>query len=247
MMKVFQNIHSLDDLIRKIQEYQNYILMVIGITTLIVAASFGFFYYKRVKEEGAYRAFTAAVEYFDAPIIKKDEKKTDDLDFLDKKEFSSLQEKWEKVTNVFHEAYEQHRSAGIAPLFLAYEAEALVQLGKTEEAIKVLEQIITMLDNEQAKTFYMIKHALLLIDTNDKATVEKGIEVLKTIARDEQSVAHDTALYQLGTYYWYTKDFTEAKNYWNQLILKYGKQEKHPSPWVEVAKEKLRLIDRDVE
>jgi TolA-binding protein len=49
-------------------------------------------------------------------------------------------------------------------------------------------------------------------------------------------------LYNLGEYYWHAKNFDEAKNYWNQLILKYGKSAQKPSTWVELARPKLKLI-----
>ena len=71
--------------------------------------------------------------------------------------------------------------------------------------------------------------------------------MLKRMAEQDDTISHDTALYRLGEYYWHIKNFKESRNYWNQLLLKYGKSEKYPSPWVSAAKEKLRLIDSDVD
>jgi len=191
------------------------------------------------------------MKYFDAPIVKKSEKHQEDLGFLDKKEFSTEKEKWERVTSVFKDAYESHSGAGIAPIFLAYRAEALVKLDKLDEAIEVLRQAIAGMSNGQTRELYQAKLALMLLDNKKDTSV--GLETLKKLAADDQSVVRDLALYHLGEHYWYAKNFTEAKNYWNQLLLSYKSTDKgsslgdRPSPWVALAQEKLRVIDRDVE
>jgi len=247
-MRFFQDIHSVGDLIKKIKEYQSYILVVIGIGAVLSGSLYGYFYFKQSREEGAYRALVLAMEYFDASIKQDDSKDENDFAFLDKKEFKSHVEKWEKVESVFKSSYENHRSSGIAPIFLAFQAEALVQLGKRPEAIKVLRTVVSLVGTQEVKAYYQSKLALLLIDTKNPESVEEGVGILKKIALDDQSVAHDMVLFHLGNYYWYTNKFAEARNYWNQLLLKYGKEDdKYPSPWVSVAKEKLRLIDNDVE
>ena len=72
---------------------------------------------------------------------------------------------------------------------------------------------------------------------------------MKELSVDEKCVAHDRALYHLGNYYWNNKNFDEAKNYWNQLILvaKYNKDAQYSSQWAQKAREKLQLIDANVE
>jgi tetratricopeptide (TPR) repeat protein len=186
------------------------------------------------------------MEYFEAPIKKADDEK-DDLAFMNKKEFRSNEEKWEKVEEVFQKAYENNSSSGVAPLFLAFQAEALTQRGKMAEAVALLRQVIALLSAVEIKDYYRGKLALLLIDTKSEGGVEEGVGILKQLALDDQGVAHDVALYHLGHYYWYMKKFAEARNYWNQLLIKYEKNEEYPSAWVPMAKEKLKLIDRDVE
>ena len=84
----------------------------------------------------------------------------------------------------------------------------------------------------------------MLLDEKDSA---EGLGMLKKLALDEKGVAHDLSLYHLGDYYWHKKNFDEARNYWNQLILRYGKDQKYASPWVAAAKEKLVLIDVEVD
>jgi hypothetical protein len=240
-MNMFHDVHSLGDFIGKIKEYQNQLLVIIGACAVIGFGSWGYLSYREKCEEKAYRTLVASLEYFDAPI--KSENKETDLAFLDQKEFKTEAEKWEKVATVFKEAYSAHRSSGIAPMFLVYQSQALANLGKTAEAIPVLREAIERMKSEPVKGFYQVKLALMLIDEKS----EEGVTLLKQLAAKESSGAHDTALYQLGEYYWHVNNFDEARNYLNQLVLKYGKLERYVSPWVTPAKEKLRLIDSEVE
>lgn len=246
-MKFFQDIKSVDDVIKKIKENQNRLLVAIGLATLLFGGIYGYLYYKEYKEEKAHRSFVLALEYFNAPVKEAGDTVADDLSFLGKKEFKTEKEKWEKVASVFDESYKENSSSGIAPMFLAYRSEALANLGELLKAIEVLQSAISKMKNDQVKNYFKVKLALMLIDSNDKSMVDEGVGLLKEISLNESNISHDLSLYHLGQYYWYKKNFKEAGNYWNQLLLKYGKLEKHASPWAIIAKEKLRLIDADVD
>lgn len=246
-MKFFREINSISDVIKKAKEYQNQLLMGIGVLALIVGGTVGYLYYKKSQEEKAYRAFVVATEFFDAPVKPSDSKETDDLNLLGKKEFKTNKEKWEKVASVFKAGYEKHSGSGIASMFLIYHAQALVELGKKDEAKTTLKKAVLNLSDKKVANYFKSKLALMLLDSKNEKEVSQGLEMLSSIAGDETSVVHDAALYHLGEYYWYQKKFQESKNYWNQLLLKYGKSEKNPSSWANAAKDKLRLIDADVE
>jgi tetratricopeptide (TPR) repeat protein len=237
---------TVEILIKKVKEHQNRILAIIGLVAAVSGGVFGYLYYKRMRAERAYTALTEALEYFDAPVKKKIDEKDDDFGFLNKKEFKSDAEKWEKVDAVFKVGYEAHEGSGIASFFLAYRAEALINLNDLPRAIEVMRLALSKMPNHKVKAYYQAKLALMLIDARSAAAVEEGVKILKDISRDDKNIAHDMALYFLGEYFWYDKKFTEAKNYWNQLLLAYEKQDEYPSPWVEPAKENLRLIDIDV-
>jgi len=246
-VKFLDDIKTANDVVKKIKENQNKILAGIGAIALMFGLFYGYSYYKRYKEERAHRSFVAALEYFNAPVKKDGETPAEDLSFLDKKEFKTETEKWEKVESVFKQGYENNSGSGIASMFLTYRSEALLKLGKFLEAIESLQLGISKMKNEKVKSYFKVKLALMLIDTKDKNMVDEGLQILKNISLDENNISHDLALYQIGQYYWNSKNFEEAKNYWNQLLLKYGKTEKRPSPWVEIAKERLKLIDPSVE
>ena len=244
-MSLFQGINSLGDLIKKIEENKGRIIAILSMLLALAVGIYGYCYYKQQREEKAYRALVTSLEYFDAPFVKDGENK-DDLDFLSKKEFKTAEEKWKKVDEIFKGAYKSHGSSGLASFFLAYRSQALLELKDLPKAIELLRLSLSDMPNGSVKEYYKSKLALMLIDTKSANGAGEGIKILKQLALDDTNVAHDRALYHLGEYYWHEKKFSEAKNYWNQLVLKYGKQERYPSPWVEPARDKLRLIDLDV-
>ena len=158
-MQIFQGINSLDDVLKKVKEYQNQLLAIFVSTTLIVGGTYGYLYYKKSREENAYRALVSALEYFDAPIKKVGDKSTieEDLSFLNKKEFKTEDEKWNKVESVFDKEYQAHRSSGLSPLFLVYRSQALVRLKKLPQAIEVLRSAISQMSNNHVRDYYKIK------------------------------------------------------------------------------------------
>lgn len=246
-MQIFQGINSFDDVIKKVKENQNQILAILGLTVLIAASGFGYSYYKSRRESRAYRALVSAIEYFDAPIKKADED-INDVSFLGRKEFNSEKEKWEKVETLFDKEYNAHSSSGISQIFLVYRSHALLKLNRANDAVEVMQKAISVGNNADINDFLKVRLALILLDTKDEASAKKGLSVLTEMAHDGASSSNDLALYQLGEYYWHENNFDEAKNYWNQLLLKFGKREGDAvSPWVDAAKEKLRLIDADVD
>jgi|SaaInlLV_10m_DNA_2_1039722.scaffolds.fasta_scaffold00107_42 tetratricopeptide (TPR) repeat protein len=227
---------------KKVLLYQKQILIGLSTILFISVVVTGHFFWVKTREERAHRALVNSLEYFNAPVVAAD-KEEETLDFTDKKSFANEKEKWEKVAEVFRNAHKKNKSSGIAAMFLAYYSEALINLDKIEEAIVVLSGAIDAMKNYEIREYYRLKLALMKIDSNEGSTVTEGLAALIKLAADEKSIVHDSALYNLGLHYWSNKNFDEAKNYWNQLLLKYGKDSDIPSPWAEKAEEKLGLID----
>ncbi len=236
-----------NDLIKKIKEYQNYILLFLVLSGVIVGGFYGITYYKKSREEKAYRSLVLALEYFNAPIKEKDSKDQTDLSFLIKKEFKTETEKWEKVNIEFEKAYNRNASSGLAPMFLVYRSQALVNLGKIDDGIDVLRSAIDLFTQENMKDFFTVRLGLMMIDSKDKSKDNEGLKILTDLSLNTESSSHDRALYYLGEYYWHKKDFLMARNYWNRFLVKYGKGEKVISPLTPSVKEKLELIDSDID
>ena len=217
---------------------EKFILGLIGVVTLIVLVAWYMISQGQV-QVNAHKDFTYAMEYFNAPVIS--EKDDSSIDF-DTKEFKTKEEKWVKVESLFRKGYEDNKSSGLAPIFLAYQSEALLNMGKNLEAISVLKKAVNLVSSEEVKSYYQVKLALMQIDSDDKNMQNDGLSILKELAVNDKCVANDRALYHLGNYFWNSKKFDEAKNYWNQLVLKYGKSAEKPSFYVSKAKPKLKLI-----
>jgi tetratricopeptide (TPR) repeat protein len=234
-----------DAIFEKIAKYKTYVVLVLAAVIVLVGGTLFYSYHTNSIEQKAQMAFVGCLKYFDAKI-KTADLKPEKLSLEDIEIFSTPKEKWQAVVDVFKKGYEENKSSNLAPFFLALEAEGLVQLGKLDEAINLLSQAVGDIDSNDIADVYKIKLALMQLDTSSKTENAVGLESLGKIAEKSDSVANDSALYRLGEYYWINKDFDKAKNYWNQLVHKYGQKSKKPSPWAEFAAEKLKLIEQKV-
>ena len=158
-------------------------------------------------------------------------------------QFSTEEEKWKKVNEVFAKAYDNNKGAGIAPFFLTIQAEALARLGKFQEAVTVMDRTLHELPSKEVQAIYKVKFALIKIDSPEVGYQKQGLDELIALASDDKGFAHEHALYYTGLYFWCKKDFVQAKNYWQQLMLKYGyKDVKNQSGFADLVKGKLALI-----
>lgn len=220
--------------------YYKNIVIALVICAVLGLGSYFYSSYKVGVNQRAYKAFNECMKYYEAPVVA--DQKSDTLD-IDTISFSSREEKWEKVTSLFHKAFFDHASSSLAPFFKIFESEALLNQHKQTEAAQALAQGIEGIKDTAIKESYSLKLALIqLDDQSNQSQQEQGLMLLKSLAENIKSTVHDAALFNLGFYYWNKHDFDSAKNYWNQLLLTYGADSKNPSPWAEQAKEKLKLI-----
>src|SRR5436305_13738931 len=103
------------------------------IITLLIGATLGFclysyMLYRRQQNQNAHKALMECLKHFEAPVTQEKDQEID----LDTIMFTSREEKWNKVATLFHNAYANHSSAGIAPFFLIFESEALMNQGKRD-------------------------------------------------------------------------------------------------------------------
>jgi len=221
-------------------KYKNHLFVLLLFAIAFLGLSIGYLFYKAGLQKRAQKDLVKDITILQAPVHTPD-MKSEALK-LDSEFFTSQEEKWTKVLQNFESSYQKNKSAGIAPMFLAYQAEALINLGKIDNAVQVLKKLVEISPESVAKSFYKVKTALVGIDSDNKELEKNGLENLRYIALDSQNAVQPMALYYLGQYYWFVKNFDEAKNYWNQLILKYGKKTEKHSEWADRAKIYLKLI-----
>src|SRR4051794_36207146 len=94
--------------------------------------------YRAGVEQRAHQAFVSSMKYFDATVGEKQE--SGDIFDIEKISFTSKEEKWKKVADVFQKGYLEHKNSGIAPIFLAFQSQALIHQNKRAEAIDLLDK-----------------------------------------------------------------------------------------------------------
>ncbi len=209
---------------------------VVGVA-ILAAATTGYCFYRTHVREQAHKALIQALRSYDGVVGKITSADANSMFF------GSEIEKWKTTEQLFKDGYENYKSTELAPMFRVYQSEALLHLGKLDEAITALTGAVDKIKNHAVKDFYQIKLALMKLDSGKELDQQQALASLKAIADNNQSIAHESALYQLGAYYWSAKKFVEAKNYWQILLVKYGTRDaKNPSPYAEVVKEKLALV-----
>lgn len=211
---------------------------IIGFAGIAVAAAAGtgYWYYKGYMREQSHKAFVHALTYYEGAVGEKASTSGQQI-------FATDEEKWTKTAHILNQAAQDYASSELAPLCKAMESDALVHLGKLDEAVALLAGVVDKIANVAVRDFYRVKLALMKMDTGRELDMQQGLGALKMIADDAQSAAHESALYYLGAAYWGQKDFEQARGYWQTLLVKYGASDAlHPSSFAEEVKEKLALL-----
>ena len=223
-----------EKVIDSIAAYRSYIVVGALATSIAAVSYIGYGYYRKSIQQVAHHDLVAALRYFDAPVVAEAKQQN-------KLQFATESEKWKEVALQFNEGYKRNASSTLAPLFLAFHSEALINLGEFEEAIRSLTEAVTTMSDIRLQEYYHLKLALLKLDNKNDAYHKEGFDILQKIAFNQQHIAHDQALYHIGLYLWVNKKFDEAKNYWQQFMVKYG-NEQALDPLIHDVRSKLELI-----
>lgn len=233
---------AMDLSLDKVLANRKYLLIGLAGVAGIAMAATGFNWYWHSTQESAQKAFFQTLRFYNGAVTKRDKALiTDDVI-----EYASEQEKWATVVQQYEKAYEQHKRAGIGPMFRIYQADALVAQGKQDEAIVAVEEVVRDIASREIQEFVKLKLALMKLDSTKQAVQSEGLATLKAIAEDVTGNCHEAGLYYLGYYYFSTNDSAQARNYWQQLMVKYGmKDDRHQSGLAEQARGKLKMISAD--
>jgi tetratricopeptide (TPR) repeat protein len=228
----------IDDLFKKTVKYHK-ILIVAGLGVIVLGgAFFGYGYYKNKMRTNAYKDFISALAYYDGVV--KDKKM--DSNYSSIKQFESETDKWQQTEQAFKQGYQNYKNTELAPAFLAFQAEALLNLGKVDDAIKVLKDVIDQVKSDEIRDSYKLKVALINMDKKDEKAQTEGFNELIKIADNDSSIASEAALYQAGSFFWNQKKYNEAKNYWQRLLVKTMSKSGQASVYAAEVREKLALI-----
>lgn len=226
-----------EQIMSRVVEYRREVLL--GVALVMVAASSvgGYFWYKDRIARSAHKAYSQACALRDARVLKGDERAgAFEISFTDESE------KWAAVADAFGEVYAQYPHVGIGVMAGAAQVQALARVGKFSEARDLMAHVLPRVTSPQLRALFTVTYAQLLLDSDQDVDVQKGVTLLAQAAATKDNPIQDTALYYLGLYYWYKSDFSNARNYWNQLVLQYSADDQNGSPWVSLAQENLALL-----
>ena len=221
--------------INKVSQHRRALTGAVAFFCLLGGGSLSYHWYKAQIEQSAYSALKKAIKVYETPIItgKKN---------ANTESFTSVEEKLAAVEAAFKEAYDQHCSSGIAPLFLAYRGDIALDAQNFESAYKFYQEAAEKSPAGGLRDLLSVKVALIGIDTKNPENCARGIETLKKIALDSRSAASAYAYYQWGLYYWHEKDFSKAKSIWQDFLVAHTSQDTEIDYFVHKAKSKLALI-----
>lgn len=219
-------------------EHKKYVL--VGTLALALAGG-GIVWYRWYSinlAQQAHKTLVETLKVFEAPI-----QKASPTGKRNPEQFYSASEKWTQVATLCADAYNQFSNTSLAPFFLTYQAEALLQMRKHDEALVLIKQAHAQLKSQALRDFMSVKIALIGMDCSTQAMQQEGFLELKRLAENSNHMAHEFALYSLGLYFWDNKEFAQAKNYWQQMLVKYAQTDgRSGGVYTEQVKSKLALI-----
>ena len=202
----------------------------VGLTIGVAALGFGFYWYRWNREHQAVEAWVNAFSSVEEARNKK------------------TPQAWQEVEVAFSHGFEQYKSSATAGYFLIYQAQALLQQNKHEQACEVLAEALQYIPRTSYLYHsYAVKLARMQIDASDSTLQQQGEQTLKELSEDPENPLRDMALYYYGLLYFYGHQNREAaQTIWNTLLTEYSTQAEDAytySPWVEKAQAKLNYSE----
>jgi predicted negative regulator of RcsB-dependent stress response len=205
--------------------YNKYHAAVHGVlagTALVAVGWYGYNWYSVKQEYRAQRDFAESAEdYYKLFASAKNAKA------------------WQDIEQGLAFRAQQNKSSRLAPYFKVYQADALLQEGKTEDAMQLLNNAIQDLKQDSPLYFlYRIKRALIKLDASSEEMRKEGDSELDQLSQDIHNSYRDMAAYYRGYYAWNRGNKAEARQIWSNI----NKVATPNSPWAQLAFVKLQGI-----
>jgi hypothetical protein len=151
-------------------------------------------------------------------------------------------ELWPEVEMAARTGYKQFSQTSAGPFFLALQAEAFHQLGKKDEAMSMMADVLKQLSKRSPLYYiYAIKEARMMLDQDQEAKQQEGLKKLEKIAQEKDNKQADEAFYYVGHYYASRAHNNEAHAAFEKVFeITKNQSADYPSPWVKLAQEEIR-------
>ena len=215
-------------------------VVLVAIVALGVAGSYyGYQMYIQKRESKAYEAFIEVTHAY-----KKAEEASFRSVMPNKTSTDNLEIIWKDVEVIVDAGYTANSSSYLAPFFLAYKANVMVEQGKpVDEAYEYMKQACAKSSTRsEFHDVLRLKAAKMACDCSDESVQAQGLKDLQAIAQDKKSIANAEALYTLGVYYMMQNDVENAKINFSKIVEEAHQGLFDSSLWVNEAKEKLASL-----
>src|SRR5690606_18825445 len=136
---------------------------------------------------------------------------------------------------------QKHSRASVLPYYKSYAVQILLKQGKKDEAIALLDTIISETRTSPMVSLYQMERALITLDMSDSELQKDAENSLLTLANDSTNQFYDSALFYLGRYYWVNDQIALARETWQKLVDEQADEKIAPSPWAQQVREYLTL------
>jgi hypothetical protein len=201
----------------KSAKYTKIIVLGLGASVVLGGSALLYRWYRSGQERAAYKQFAECAQKY-------------------ARNAQAANAEWDEAVACFKSGSQAYGSTNMGAYFLGLEAQALIEQGKKDEALVVMD---TMMKNISTSSplymLYKTKRALLRLDMEDEMLKASGLEELTNLAYNNSNIYNDVALYYLGYYYWVTGNNGEAKKSWQTLVDSKQDELAAPSPWAQQA------------
>jgi len=156
----------------------------------------------------------------------------------------NLENLWKDVEVLADAGYNANSSSYLAPFFLSYKANVLLEQGKpVDQAYEYMKQALSKVSKRS--DFYdviKLKTAKLACDCSEESVRAQGLKDLQALAEDQTSTAYLEALYTLGVYYLVHNEIEKAKAQFTKIVDQETQGLFESALWINEAKEKLAAL-----
>lgn len=211
---------------KSLQQNINAAVGALVLVGLLAAGWYGYNWYSSSKEQTAYKDLAESLDAYSKM----------------RQGMGHGEEKWSDLERGFREGAQRSGSSKLHPYFLVFQADALSEQGKHQEALALMDKAVPLISKKNPLYYlYAIKRALMKTDAADDAMQKQGRQELAHLAQDTANPLQDMARYYAGLDALGTGDRAKAETLLHEI--KPGTKESafnDTGVWYNLAQEALR-------